>query len=140
MVFFFLITIIASQLPAYSEEPPPILTVESYLNLSKDILNVNIDNLNSLIGLIQTLSKEDFVRIEYEHSENLKNTISDLYNTYNTTSEEYVFFNGKNKRAIESYLENNPDVDQSIKDLSAQFDNLLDEYENLLVSKGIRES
>ena len=139
-MFIIISSFIIPHLPSYSEEPPPppVLTIDSYLNLSQAILQMNIDNLNTLIVLVQSLSKEEFIQKEYQYSENLKKNINDLYLYYNTTEAEYVSFNSKNKSNIEWYLIENSAIDQKIKDLSTQFDNLIDQYENLLVSKGIR--
>ncbi len=38
---------------------------------------------------------------------------------------------GKNERAVNAYLEANPDIKQQIDDLSAQVNSLMEEYESL---------
>lgn len=72
------------------------------------------------------------------YSEAFKNKISDLYQYYNTTDVEYVSFNSENKSQIEWYMKDNPGIEQNINILSNEYERLLDEYEDLLVSMGFK--
>ena len=44
---------------------------------------------------------------------------------------EHAMYMGENGRAVNAYLEANPDIKQQIDDLSAQVGSLLEEYESL---------
>ena len=54
-----------------------------------------------------------------------------LFSSFGITDTEYAMYMGKNGRAVDAYLAENPDVKQQIDDMSAQVGLLLKEYELL---------
>ena len=54
-----------------------------------------------------------------------------LFSSFGITDNEYAMYMGENGRAVNAYLETNPDIKQQIDDLSAQVGSLLEEYESL---------
>ena len=48
-----------------------------------------------------------------------------LFSSFGITDTEYAMYMGKNGRAADAYLEENPDVKQQIDDMSAQVGSLL---------------
>ncbi len=54
-----------------------------------------------------------------------------LFSSFGITDTEYAMYMGTNGRAVNAYLEANPDIKQQIDDLSVQVRSLPEEYESL---------
>ncbi len=54
-----------------------------------------------------------------------------LFSSFGITGEEYGMYMGKNSRAVNAYLEANPDMKQQVDELSAQVGSLIEQYEEL---------
>ena len=99
----------------------------------------DVSNFQELIALVnqykddrKTLNEqEEIKRAEFDAAAEA------LFASFGTTAEEYVTYMGRNGRAVNAYLEANPDVKQQIDDLSAQVNARMEEYEAL---KGIGET
>jgi len=54
-----------------------------------------------------------------------------LFSSFGITDTEYAMYMGTNGRAVDAYLDANPDMKQQIDDLSAEVGSFLEEYESL---------
>lgn len=112
----------SAEIPAYS-----------YCQLAVQSLQQEVSNFQELIALVnqykdapETLAQqEEIKRVEFDAAAEA------LFSSFGTTAEEYVTYMGRNERAVNAYLEANPDIKQQIDDLSAQVGSLLEEYELL---------
>lgn len=126
-VIFFFVLILA--IPSHAE-----LSVESYCQLVIKSAQMEIGNFNELIALAQQYSSDNseaFLEQEAIKQEEFDKGKESLFNSFDTTAEEYVTFMGGNKETVEEYLNANPDIKQSIDDLTNQVNALLDQYESL---------
>ena len=109
------------------------MTVDSYCQLTIESMQQDISNYQELIALVNQYSndpetlaqQEEIKRTEFDEDRDT------LYSSYGTTAEEYVLYMGENGKAVNEYLEANPDIKQQIDDLSAQVNSLMEEYETL---------
>ena len=109
------------------------ISVDSYCQLAVQSLQQDVSNFQELIALVnqykddrKTLNEqEEIKRAEFDAAAEA------LFSSFGTTAEEYVTYMGRNGRAVNAFLEANPDVKQQIDDLSAQIGSLLGEYESL---------
>ena len=109
------------------------LTVASYCQLTIESAQQEISNFNELITLAQQYQddSETFIQQEIIKQNEIDREKDALFDSYGITAENYVAFMGKNGREVEGYLQNNSDIKQTIDDLSAQINTLLEEYESL---------
>lgn len=109
------------------------ISADSYCELAVQSLQQDVSNFQELIALVnqykddrKTLNEqEEIKRAEFDAAAEA------LFASFGTTAEEYVTYMGRNGRAVNAFLEANPDVKQQIDDLSAQVGSLLEEYEAL---------
>ena len=109
------------------------ISADSYCQLTIQSMQQEVSNFQELIALAnqykdapETLAQqEEIKRAEFDAAAEA------LFSSFGTTAEEYVTYMGRNGRAVDAYLEANPDVKQQIDDLSAQVGSLLEEYESL---------
>ena len=114
------------------------ISVDSYCQLAVQSLQQDVSNFQELIALVnqykddrETLNEqEEIKKAEFDQAKEA------LFSSFGITDTEYAMCMGENGRAVNAYLEANPDVKQQIDDLSAQVGSLLEEYESL---KGIGE-
>ena len=87
------------------------------------------DQIASLQASPQTLEvlleREPLRRMEWDAK------IKALFRTFDTSSQEYLFFANKHGRAVQKYLEGHPAIKTAIDDLSGQVRALLEEYDEL---------
>ncbi len=129
VLFFLIISGIAFNPSVSSAE----ISVDSYCQLTIRIMNDDISNFQELIALVnqygddpETLAQQEAIKqAEFNQAREA------LLSSYGTTDKEYVLYMGKNERAVNVYLEANPDIKQQIDDLSAQVNSLMEEYESL---------
>jgi outer membrane murein-binding lipoprotein Lpp len=109
------------------------ISVDSYCQLAVQSLQQDVSNFQELIALVnqykddrETLNQqEEIKKAEFAQAKEA------LFSSFGITDTEYAMYMGKNRRAVEAYLEANPDIKQQIDDLSAQVGSLLEEYESL---------
>ncbi len=93
------------QQQVYAEE----LTVETYLNLSRDRLQITRDVWARQVGKsgdkVQPPGAAD---------------LAPLMNRYGVTEEDYLAFASQHQQAIADYLAANPDINAKIKQLSSE--------------------
>ncbi len=116
---------------------PPIssaeISVDSYCQLTIQSMQQEISNLQELIALVNQYKdarealnqQEEIKRAEFDQAKEA------LFSSFGITDTEYAMYMGENGRAVNAYLEANPDIKQQIDDLSAQVGSLLEEYESL---------
>lgn len=108
-------------------------SVESYCQLAVQSLQQDVSNFQELIALVnqykddrETLNEqEEIKKAEFEQAKEA------LFSSFGITDTEYAMYMGENGRAVNAYLDANPDIKQQIDDLSAQAGSLLEEYESL---------
>ena len=109
------------------------ISVDSYCQLALQSLQQDVSNFQELIALVnqykddrETLNEqEEIKKAEFDQAKEA------LFSSFGITDTEYAMCMGENGRAVNAYLEANPDVKQQIDDLSAQVGSLLEEYEAL---------
>jgi len=109
------------------------ISVDSYCQLAVQSLQQDVSNFQELIALVNQYKddrealnqREEIKKAEFDQA---KET---LFSSFGITDTEYAMYMGKNGRAVDAYLEENPDIKQQIDDLSAQVGSLLEEYESL---------
>lgn len=114
------------------------ISADSYCQLAVQSLQQDVSNFEELIALVnqykddrKTLNQqEEIKKAEFQQAKEA------LFSSFGITDTEYAMYMGENGRAVNAYLEANPDIKQQIDDLSAQVGSLLEEYELL---KGIGE-
>jgi len=115
------------------------ISVDSYCQLAVESLQQDVSNFQELIALINQYKddrealnqQEEIKRAEFDQAKQA------LFSSFGITDTEYAMYMGTNGRAVDAYLEENPDIKQQIDDLSAQVGSLLEEYESL---KGSEET
>ena len=128
-VVFLVLFVLILAIPSHAE-----LSVESYCQLVIKSAQQEIENLNELIALAQQYSSDNseaFLEQEAIKQEKFDKEKKSLFNSFDTTAEEYVTFIGENKETVEKYLNANPEIKQNIDGLSNQVNTLLDQYESL---------
>ena len=87
------------------------ISVHSYSQLTIQSMNQEVSNLQELIALVnqykdalETLAQEEIKRAEFDAAAEA------LFSSFGTTAEEYVIYMGRNGRALNAYLEANPDI------------------------------
>ena len=109
------------------------ISVDSYCQLAVQSLQQDVSNFEELIALVnqykddrETLNeREEIKKAEFAQAKEA------LFSSFGITDTEYAMYMGENGRAVNAYLEANPDMKQQIDDLSAQVGSLLEEYEAL---------
>lgn len=109
------------------------ISVDSYCQLSVQSMQQEISNFQALNSLAnqykddpQALSQQE--EVKRAECDQVKGA---LYSSFGITAEEYVTYMGKNGRAVNAYLDANPDIKQQMDDLSVQIRALMEEYESL---------
>lgn len=110
------------------------ISVDSYCQLTIQSMQKEITNMQELIALAnqyqddpETLAWQlEIKRAEFDQSKEA------LYSSFGTTAEEYVMYMGKNSKAVEEFLGENPDTKQQIDNLSVQINSLMEEEEESL--------
>jgi len=109
------------------------IPADSYCQLAVQSLQQDVSNFQELIALVNQYKndrealnqQEEIKRAEFDQAKQA------LFSSFGITDTEYAMYMGKNGRAVDAYLEANPDIKQQIDDLSAQVGSLLEEYESL---------
>ena len=109
------------------------ISVDSYCQLAVQSLQQDVSNFEELIALVNQYKddrealnqQEEIKRVEFDQAKEA------LFSSFGITDTEYAMYMGENGRAVNAYLEANPDIKQQIDDLSAQVGSLLEEYESL---------
>lgn len=109
------------------------ISVGSYCQLTIQSMQQEISNFEQLIALAnqykddpETLAHQEKIkRMQFDQA---KNT---LFSSFGTTANEFVTYMGRNGRAVNAYLDANPDIKQQIDELAAQVNSLMEEYESL---------
>jgi peptidoglycan hydrolase CwlO-like protein len=109
------------------------ISVDSYCQLAVQSLQQDVSNFQELIVLVNQYKndrealnqQEEIKKAEFAQAKEA------LFSSFGITDTEYAMYMGENGRAVNAYLEANPDIKQQIDDLSAQVGSLLEEYESL---------
>jgi len=108
------------------------ISVDSYCQLAVRSLQQDVSNFQELIALVNQYKddrealnqQEEIKKAEFQQAKEA------LFSSFGITDTEYAMYMGENGRAVNAYLETNPDIKQQIDDLSAQVGSL-EEYESL---------
>lgn len=114
------------------------ISVDSYCQLSIQSMQQEVSNLQELIALVNQYKDDpgalaqqlEIKRAEFDQAKEA------LYSSFGITAEQYVTYMSRNSKAVNEFLEENPDVKQQIDDLSAQLTSLTEEEESLMGSEG----
>ena len=109
------------------------IPADSYCQLAVQSLQQDVSNFQELIALVNQYKddrealnqQEEIKRAEFDQAKQA------LFSSFGITDTEYAMYMGENGRAVNAYLDANPDIKQQIDDLSAQVGSLLKEYESL---------
>lgn len=104
------------------------ISADSYCQLAVQSLQQDVSNFEELILLVnqnkddrEALNQqEEIKRVEFDQAKEA------LFSSFGITDTEYAMYMGTNGRAVDAYLEENPDIKQQIDDLSAQVGSLLE--------------
>jgi hypothetical protein len=112
------------------------MSVESYCQLSIQSLKQEVSNIQQLIALANQYQNDSLTLLQQE---TLTRTTFDqakekLYNSFGTTSKEYVLYMGKNWAAVNSYLDANPGYKNQIQDLKSQLSELSEKHDALKIA------
>jgi hypothetical protein len=99
---------------------------DSYCQLAVQSLQQDVSNFQELIALVNQYKddrealnqQEEIKRAEFDQAKQA------LFSSFGITDTEYAMYMGENGRAVNAYLEANPDIKQQIDDLSAQVGSL----------------
>ena len=108
-------------------------SVDSYCQLAVQSLQQDVSNFEELIALVNQYKddrealnqQEEIKKAEFQQAKEA------LFSSFGITDTEYAMYMGENGRAVNAYLDANPNKKQQIDDLSAQVGSLLEEYESL---------
>lgn len=108
----------------------------SYCLLTVAVSKQEIGNLNELIALAQQYSGDPntFLQQEQLKRSEFESDAAALFASFGTTAEGYLFFAGKNKQRVDGYLDNCPDLKQTINNFGSQLNTLMASYESLKAS------
>ncbi|MBW2645788.1 MAG: hypothetical protein JRE23_06365 [Deltaproteobacteria bacterium] len=109
------------------------IPADSYCQLAVQSLQQDVSNFQELIALVnqykddrETLNQqEEIKKAEFDAAKEA------LFSSFGITDTEYAMYMGTNGRAVDAYLDANPDMKQQIDDLSAEVGSFLEEYESL---------
>ena len=109
------------------------ISVDSYCQLAVQSLQQDVSNFEELIALVnqykddrETLNEqEEIKKAEFDQAKEA------LFSSFGITDTDYAMYMEKNGRAVNVYLDANPNIKQQIDDLSTQVGSLLEEYESL---------
>lgn len=130
LVFACLLTLVLTT-PSYAE-----LSVESYCQLNIGIAQQEADYLSGLLVLTQKYCEEpnflqaycnnpnSFLEQKQGKQAEFDKTKTALFNSFNTTAEEYNTFKAQNAQAVADYLNNDPNTAQAIDDLTGRINSL----------------
>jgi outer membrane murein-binding lipoprotein Lpp len=110
------------------------ISIDSYCQVVVQSMQQEVSNMQELIAIINqykddhdTLAQQiEALQAQFDQARN------DLYFSFGTTADEYVFYMGKNAKEINSYLEANPDIKQQIDNLSTQLYELTEQEQALM--------
>jgi len=108
----------------------------TYCLLTIAVSKQEIGNLNELIALAQQYSNDPntFLQQEQLKRSEFESDAASLFASFGTTGGDYLFFAGKNKQRVDWYLNNCPDMGQTIGSLGSQLNTLMASYESLKAS------
>jgi len=128
MIFIFTFLTLGS---AFSAEGG--LTVESYCQLVIEMMQKQIPYMENFVNEIAQYSSDPDTM--EAHLRVLRNDMSyagySLLASYRLTMEEYLSFMGRNRKAVDKYLEDHEDIRKQIEDLSARISGLMEQEINL---------
>ena len=84
----------------------------SYCQLHIQVMEQTVSNLN------KSITKPE-----------LEQNLEQLYDSYDTTEREYIFYMGKSSARVNAYLKSHPDMKQRIDALAEQISSLLEKYD-----------
>ena len=109
------------------------LPVDSYCELTIRSMQQNISNCKELIKLVSQYShdSEELAQQERLKREAFDNAEDGLYASFGTSAQEYILYMGKNRDAVNDYLEKHPEIKQKIDSLTFQINFHLVVYESM---------
>lgn len=113
------------------------ISVDSYCQLTIQSLKQQLPITQEIISIVKQYQNdpstmEDQLRLKRAELEDARLA---LYDSFGTTADEYVAYMSSNSRAVEAYLDANPEIRQQIEDLSAQLKELMVQEDELMAAK-----
>lgn len=109
------------------------LSVDSYCELCIESMEQEVSNYKELIELVRQYSHdpEALARQERLKRTEFDSAKEDLYTSFGTSTQEYILYMGKNRDAVNDYLEKHPDTKLKIDSLMFQINFVLVVYESV---------
>jgi len=109
------------------------ISVDLYCQLAVQTLQQDVSNFEELVALVNQYKDDPQALAQQEENKKVgfKQAKEALFSSFGITDTEYAMYMGENGRAVNAYLDANPDIKHQIDDLSAQVSSLLEEYESL---------
>jgi hypothetical protein len=114
------------------------LTVEDYCRLTISLMQLSVDEWQERVPVAEKI-KTDRRKLETGLQPVTKKYLaqrSDALKQFGMDQQTYLRFTTDHKTEIDSYLEDNPEVQQAIDDLQKQIDKLIEQFESLASPKG----
>jgi hypothetical protein len=116
------------------------LTLDTFWQLRLELKQLYISEINAKLALLNQYpsdhetfnAKEQGITAEYE------NKLQEIYNTYGITDRDYTSFASSRKKEINNYLNQNPQLKQRVEDADKEMMNVINQFENLLITSGTR--
>lgn len=113
------------------------ISVDTYCEMTIQTLSQQLPITQEIISIVEQYQNEPSTmedQLTVKRAE-LENARIALYNSYGTTADEYVGYMSSNSKAVEAYLDANPEIRQQIEDLSAQLKELMVQEDKLMAAE-----
>jgi FtsZ-binding cell division protein ZapB len=108
------------------------LTVEDYCRLTISLMQLSVEEWQERVPVAEKI-KTDRKKLEtalQAVTKKYREQRTEKYQRFGMDQRAYLNFSTEHKTEIESYLEDNPEVQQAIDDLKKQIDNLIEQFES----------
>lgn len=109
------------------------LTAEDYCRLTISLMQLSVEEWQERIPVAEKI-KTDRKKLETALkpvTEKYREQRSEKYQRFGVDQRAYLHFSSNHKTEIESYLEENPEVQQAIDDLKKEIKRLIDQFESV---------
>ncbi len=126
--FLFFVLILVVIVPRISQAD---IAIDTYCQLTIKAMQSQVSNFHELMSLVDQYGSDPvaFAQQETQKQQEFEEEQERLFESYGTSSNEYVAYMGKHGKEVEEYLADHPDIKQRVDELSAQVNSLLDQYE-----------
>jgi hypothetical protein len=114
------------------------LTVEDYCRVTISLMQLSVDEWQERVPVAEKI-KTDRKKLETGLQAVTKKYVaqrSEALRQFGMDQQSFLRYTTDHKAEIDSYLEDNPEVQQAIDDLQKQIDKLIDQFESLASPKG----